>query len=166
MSKIILGVLLVLLSIPSCATRAYKDVIFERGVEGYLKRAADSNSVELARNELDTALKYIESEGLTSGYTSVLYRTPDEDVGFWYRNLKTSQAELLLLPATATPLEKSNMLMKLRETLLDSGEKSVHVTLPSGISVFPNNVGYSIWLAISGLLLCAGAGIIMWGTME
>jgi hypothetical protein len=157
---------LIVLSIPCCAVRAYKDVIFERGAEGYLKRAADANSVELARNELDIALKYVEAEGLKNGYTSVFYRTPDEDVGFWYRNLKTSQAELLSIPATATPLEKSNMLMKLRETLLDSGEKSVHVTLPSGVSVFPNNVAYAIWITISGLFLCAGTGLIMWGMTE
>jgi hypothetical protein len=158
--------ILILLSIPSCGVRAYKDIVFDRGAEGYLKRAADANSVDLAKNELDIAIKYAESNALTSGYTSVLYRTPDEDVGFWYRNLKVSQSELQSLPDNATPLEKSNMLMKLRETLLDSGEKKVHVTLPSGISVFPNNTAYAIWLTISGLLLCGGIMLIMWGTTE
>ncbi len=31
---------------------------------------------------------------MTSGYTSILWQTPDEDIGFWYTNLKASQQEL------------------------------------------------------------------------
>ncbi|MEK7509744.1 MAG: hypothetical protein AAB605_03450 [Patescibacteria group bacterium] len=83
---------------------------------------------------------------------SSLYRTPDEDVGFWYRNLSSSLNELKSIPADAAPLEKSNMLMKLRETLVDQGETSVVVTVPPGISIFPYNTLFALWCAISAIL--------------
>ncbi len=163
MSKIIIGLLLVVFAIPSCAVRGYKSIIFERGVGGNLKRAADANTINLAQEELSAALKYIEANGLTVGYTSIIYRTPDEDVSFWYRNLSASLDELRSLPTNATSLEKSNMLMKLRETLLDTHARGVSVTAPDGISVFPNNMAYAIWLAFSALIGCAGVCLFLWG---
>ena len=45
-----------------------------------LKRAADANSIELATKELEAVLKYAEDNQLTSGYTSIIYNTPDEEV--------------------------------------------------------------------------------------
>ena len=94
-------------------------VVFDRNCEGYLKRAADSNTVEMASRELKKSLDYIESHNLTKGFTSVLYTTPDEDIEFWYTNVKSCYESLIKLKPNATELEKSNMLMKLRETLLD-----------------------------------------------
>jgi hypothetical protein len=113
-------------------------ISFDRNCEGYLKRAADANTVEMATKELDKALQYMETNNLTTGFTSVLYTTPDEDIGFWYNNVKASRDELKKLDPKATPLERTNVLMKLRETLLDSGEKT-SITAPSGISVYPFN---------------------------
>jgi len=111
---------------------------FDRSCKGYLKRAAYANTVEFAIKELDRALKYLENNELTKGYTSVLYTTPDEDMGFFYTNLKQSLEELKALPPNASGLEKSNMLIKLRETILDEG-KDARVTCPSGISRYPYN---------------------------
>ncbi|MBU1159564.1 hypothetical protein KKD04_00080 [Patescibacteria group bacterium] len=121
---------------------------FDRGCEGYLKRAADANTVELAKKQLKVALDYIERKSLTTGYTSILYRTPDEDIGFWYTNIKSSLAELEQMNPNATQLERSNLLMKLRETLLDEGQ-SIPITAPYGISIYPNNVAIAIlgWLS-------------------
>ncbi len=127
-----------------------KNVQFDIGCEGHLKRAADANTVELAVKELEYSVAYLQYHDLTSGYTSVLYRTPDEDMGFWFTNLSASLAELKALPVTSTPLEKSNMLIKLRETLLDQG-KEVSITLPYGISRYPNN----LMLGIIFIVLCA-----------
>ena len=105
-------------------------------MEDYLKRAADSNTVELAVDNLKVALNYIEANNMTSGHTSVLYNSPDEDVAFWYDNIKQSYEELTALDENTTNLEKTNLLMKLRETLLDNGEKGESLTLPQAISVF------------------------------
>lgn len=130
---------------------------------GYLKRAADANTIEIAQTELKRTLDYLEENNITKGYTSVMWRTPDEDIEFWYNNIKTSYVELEGLSDTTTSLEKSNMLIKLRETLMDSGESGSYITVPEGISRFPNNLmwGILMWVAV---LIIIGLGI--GGTIE
>lgn len=130
-----------------CVTGAVivKKVSFKQECSGHLKRAADANSVELAKAELKTALDYIEANGWTHGYTSIIYKTPDEDISFWYQNLKVSYDQIAALDSTSTTLEKSNTLMKLRETLLDTGsEGKVEVTYPSGLAYYPSNFMWAL----------------------
>ena len=129
-----------------------KSINFDRFCGDYLKRAADSNNIQLAKEELTKALIYIEKNNLTTGFTSVFYNTPDEDIEFWYTNIKTTKTELDNLPVNSSSLEKSNMLLKLRETLLDNGPsgKTV-VTIPSGISTFPHNTKYMFLYILCGI---------------
>ena len=127
-------------------------------VAAHIKRAADANTVELAIQEMKTVVAYLEARGMTSSYTSVLYRTPDEDIGFWYQNLKASLGELEKITPETTQLERSNILIKLRETLLDHGQ-SVSVTQPSGISIYPNNVAYA-WFGWLGLVAAIGGAVL------
>lgn len=126
---------------------------------GYLKRAADANTVETANEELSKAISYLESNNLTTGYTSVLWRTPDEDIGFWYKNLKESHRELSKVDSTTTALERTNLLMKLRETLIDNGESGDHITYPDGLSVYPNNFAWAIAaiVALGIIIVCIAA---------
>jgi len=148
MKKICLavGVLVAALAFLAWAgVSAYKSVRFDQDIGGHLKRAADANTVELATKEMELALTNIEQRNLTSGYTSIFYRTPDEDIEYWYSNLSASLAELKSINPNSAQLEKSNLLMKLRETLLDSGNKSTSVTCPGGISVYPLNAVYFWW---------------------
>jgi hypothetical protein len=141
------------------ATRIVKNVVFDREIEGYLKRAGDSNTVELAIKNLEVAVENIKSNGMTSGYTSILYRTPDEDVGFWFENIETSLKELRTITSDASQLERSNVLMKLRETLLDHNSHGVGVTVPAGITICPNNMAYLFW-ALSSLILAVVFGVL------
>ena len=156
--KKVLGVILILPLLLWAGLRTYNEILYDIDCAGHIKRAADANTVELATQEMRTVVAYLEARGMTSGYTSILYRTPDEDIGFWYQNLKASLGELEKVTPETTQLERSNILIKLRETLLDNG-KSVSVTNPSGISIYPNNVAYARfgWLglvaAIAGVLL-------------
>ena len=137
---------LVLLAVPIC-----KNIEFKQECSGYLKQAADANTVELASNRLDIAVKYLEEHGLTRGYTSVFYKTEDENIGYWYKNLKACQGELATAKG-ASQLEKTNVLMKIRESLTDDGKSGTVLTIPSGLYKYPNNVAYSA-LQIVGLLL-------------
>jgi len=131
-------------------TRIVLGIQFDQRAEGYLKRAADANTVALAMENLEVAVQYLEKTGRMEGYTSVLYRTPDEDVGFWYSNLTAALDELRNLDLEATPLERTNVLMKLRETILDQNEQGkTAVTMPEGISVFPNNKAFALWAVLS-----------------
>lgn len=140
--------------------RIIADIQFTRNCGGYLKRSADANTVKMAKQELERAFLYIEKEKLTNGYTSVFWKTPDEDIGFWHDNLKSALEELNSVGPNATQLEKSNILMKLRETLLDSDDKKMKVTFPKGIGLFPYNFSTAIFGTFSCIIAIIG-GIIL-----
>jgi len=134
--------------------RIYKGYDFSINCEGHLKRAADANTIEIAKKELNTSLAYMEKNNLTSGVVSIILKQPKNDIGFWYENIKASRDELNSISPEASQLEKTNVLMKLRETLLDNGEKSDKVTSPNGITIYPMNVLFFLWGSISWLLTC------------
>jgi hypothetical protein len=121
-------------------------------VTGHLRRASNANTIELALQEMNVVIKYLQDNKITEGYTSILYRTPSEDVGFWFNNLSQSTDELNKA-VNCTQLEKSNVLMKLRETLTDNKGDGTTVTRPDGISVYPNNVAFCLFGWIFTILL-------------
>lgn len=123
----------------------------------YLKRAADANTVETAKEELEKAISYAEEKKLTDGVVSIIFHQPKNDIGFWYKNMKEAYAELENLPDDASSLERTNVLMKLRESLTDDTESGISVTVPDGISIYPYNVGYCLWGLFSTI-----AAIIFW----
>jgi len=137
--------------------KMFFNVQFDRNCEGYLKQAADANTIELAEERLEMAVSWLEKEGINekSGYTSVFYNTPEDDIGFWFRNLNASLKELKNLSENVTSLEESNMLIKLRETLLDQGSKKTEVTVPKGMSVYPYNLIFFLFffLGIAGMIV-------------
>ena len=87
-------IVLIIISLIIPTILIVKSIKFTQECSGYLKQAADANTVELAIERIDHAIDYIESHNLTSGYTSVLYNTEDENIGFWYDNIKACQKEL------------------------------------------------------------------------
>ena len=136
--------------------------MLKRDCLGHLKRAADANSVELAQQELNVAIDYMDEHHLNEGgYTSVLYTTPDEDIGFWYDNITACKKDLDTLPKDATQLERSNVLIKLRETLIDHGPSGDELTYPEGLAWYPYNAQLAI---LNGALLviagCSGLYIL------
>ena len=151
--KNMLSVILILISFTLFGIRISKKIELKQNVSGYLKRAADANTIELANEELVKVINYLEANNMTSGYTSILYKTPDDDIDFWYRNLKASQNELQNLN-TESALEKTNVLIKLRETLLDTGKKT-SVTIPRGLAVYPDNKLWAFLMSIATLSIFA-----------
>lgn len=125
----------------------------KQGCTGYLRRAANASSVESAAESLDTAIAYLQREGKTNGWSYLFFRTPDCDVGYWYRNLVSARDELRNIPATASQLEKSNQLMKLREVLMEDGKSGAVVTAPPYLYWFPYEVG--MWGLAAGILILA-----------
>ena len=116
---------------------------FNQNCLGYLNQAADANTVELALDRLGKALDYVEEKGWTDGYTSILWKTEDENIGFWYSNLKASQQELIEALGSSQ-LEQTNVLMKLRETLTEPTDSGIAITYPSGLWKYPNNALYAV----------------------
>lgn len=134
-----------------CVLRIVNSVSFSLGCEAYLQRAAVANTIELAKPELATAIEYAEQNGLTSGIVSIFLKNPTNDIGYWYENLKAAYDELDKIPSDASALEKTNVLMKLRESLTNnSGGSDTNVVVPEGISIYPNNAAY-FWVCILSL---------------
>ena len=140
--------------------RSVKDVQFSMNCTQYIKRAADANTVETAKEELSKAISYAEENNLTEGVVSIFFHQPKNDIGYWYKNMTESYSELENLSEDATSLEKTNVLMKLRETLTDETEKGVSVTVPGGISIYPSNILYFWWGLLSGIF-CFGLWIMV-----
>jgi hypothetical protein len=153
--------LFVIVSLVLLAPMIYQDIEFGINCESYLKSASDDPSIELAKIDLDIALKYLEDNGLTNGYSYYFIRDRQSDVGFWYTRLKTARSELDTISDDASGLETSNILMKLRETLLD-GEG---IVAPPGISSYPYQrwFAFSLILGIIGLTFC---GILLLAIIE
>lgn len=160
MKKIIYIALFILaLAVPT--TLVIKSIQFTQHCEGYLKQAADASTPELALERLNYAIAYIENHGLTEGYTSILYKTEDENVGFWYKNLLECRNELQNC-LNKSQLEKTNVLMKTREALTDTGETGTKLTIPTGIYKFPHNFWWAtgLFLSLSYIIGCIFVGLL------
>lgn len=144
---------LLILSLLIIGFRVLNTIKFRYNCTEYIERAADANTVESASKELGVAIKYLEENNITKGYTSVMFDSPKDDVGFWYNNLKSCEKDLIDISndTTSTMLEKSNVLLRLRETLLDGKGVSV----PQGVSRYPNNTIWGV-LFVSSTLYCLG----------
>lgn len=139
MKKAILIILAIVLFIVPCipwTVSIVKGIQFDANCGDYLRLAADANSIDMAERHLSTAISYLESNNLTNGYTKIFVYYPKNDLGLWYENLKTAQAQLQEMQGSEyTELDQSNMLMKLRETILNEDGGLTH---PEGISLVPN----------------------------
>lgn len=125
---------------------------FNQNCVGFLKQAADANTIELALDRLERAIHYVEKKGWTEGYTSVLWRTEDENIGFWYTNLKASHKELIC--AKDSPqYEQTNVLMKLRESLTENTGDGTSITFPMGLWKYPYNGLYAAFIFVVNLLM-------------
>lgn len=154
MKKVFLSFFMVLLGLIVPVTNIVMKIQFSQECGGYLKQAADANTPELALERINKALNYIEENNLTDGYTSVLWRTEADNVGYWYLNIKACQRELGKC-LYGSQMEKSNVLMKVRESLTDNGDKGTELTIPPGISRYPNNAIWGILRVLSYIILGA-----------
>lgn len=155
--KYFISILLIVLGLITPVSCTVKDIQFNQDCAGYLKQAADANTATIALERITKALEYIERNHLTEGYTSVLWTTEDENIGFWYENMKACKAELEVC-LDSSQLEQTNVLMKVRESLMD-GEK---LTIPNGVSRYPFNALWMVFGWISFFLIIGGVGIIGW----
>ena len=147
--------------------RIVSDIQYDRNIEGFLKQTADSNSIELAEERLEMAIAGIDRDGICPNFqdktaqchTSIFWRTPDENVAFWRRNLSDTLTGLKnMSPKDRQDESKSGIqLVKVRETLLDSGKSGDFVTSPQGISVYGNNGILAVLVALTLSLTVIGA---------
>ena len=134
---------------------AVSSITFNKNCGKYLELAANANSIDLAKSNLDKAIQYLEKNQLTTGYTSIVYNTPDENVTYWYANLKACQRELDVFSVRPGSILEENFLIKLRESLTkQSSRGGQRIIIPRGISIFPCNTQLPIILLISLFGIC------------
>lgn len=131
----------------------------------YLKLSADAPSIQKADHFLGEALKYLERKKLTKGNSAFLFRTPSNDVGIWYEQIKGAKEtteDILKRDSlvTVAQLEKDNALMKVREVILDEGSSGTEVTLPAHLTTFPYQWLFFLWWIFTVIVLIIG--IIVW----
>ncbi len=159
--RIGIGIIFILLFVGVVGYDLYRSVIYDIDVGGHLKLAAKANTPSIALSEMNIAIKAMEDKGYTTGFTSILYRTPDEDVGFWYNNMKATRDSLMKLDENTSQLEESNVLMKLRESIVDDTGESESLKDPVGITNFPYNAPLAYLEAFLFLLTLFGAYLIV-----
>ena len=131
------------------AVRITKDIQFQTNCIQYLQRAVISSTTDLAKENLKVAIDYLNAHNLTKGISSIFLKQPGNDIGFFYNNLTKAYDELNSINDDATSLEKSNVLMKLRESITGNSEGSLRVVYPDGIEIYPYNQGFFWWGIIS-----------------
>lgn len=138
---------------------------FDHKCGDYLKLASNANSIELAEKHLTTAINYLEKNDITHGCNKVFIYKPHNDIGLWYENLKSAQKQLQDIQAKGdvSDLEESNMLMKLRESLL---EDDGSLTLPMGISRSARIFKITFWCNVLGGAFFIPAFIFLFKGLE
>ena len=163
--KWLISSILIMLSLVVPTLLIVKEVKFNQNCGGYLKQAADANTPELALERINVAVNYIESRHLTEGYTSVMWRTEAENVEFWYRNIIACRDELQSC-LNSSQLEKTNVLMKVRESLTDDSNGSVSLTIPLGISRYPHNFTWAVMVTLSIFIFLVGVGCVLCAVLK
>ncbi len=142
------------------ATRGYFIWRFNSAVKTPLVRAVEATTVDAAVSELKGVVSYLHNARLTSGHTSILYRTPPEDVGAWYGNIEGYLGELRQFLGEPGSRERVNRLLERRRTLI--GTSDVKVRVPPGISVYPHNKVWGVFGAVSLILFVIGVLLYRW----
>ena len=137
-----------------CLTNISNSEDFDEQCNNHIKAAVNASTLDVAYDQLQIAVNYCKDNGLTSGYISNGPFLEKEDIGLWYTTLKKSLITLNALPSNATLIEKNRVFTELRETLgVDR--------CPRGISAYPYNTEYSLWIILSMIItLLAGVAYL------
>lgn len=157
--KAFLGAVSLVAFLAWCGVRIAMGISFDIDLENYVSQAASSPSPQIASQKLGMAIDAAQRRGLTQGNTGIFFTYPTNDVGFWYQRLVDSRAILSHLAPNDTPLEVSNTMMRVHESLTASGSKGAQETVsPDGISIYPHNVPFFWWGLLSALFACLFIG--------
>jgi len=140
------------------AVRTWIGLNFGWEVTEYLSRAASANSPAMCEKMLSHAIGELERRNLTSGNTAVFVKTPESDIGLFYKNLTDALASVKAVEKSSE-LEQSNTLMKVRESIMEHGNNGDSVSGPGGLSLYPHNAIWFwfttiyFWVFMFGLLI-------------
>ncbi len=147
--------ILIFTSVGIWVSSCKRSIKLEQNCTGHIGLACHSYNINFAKLELGTTIKWLERNNLTNGYTSAYWQTPDEDISFWYKNLKGAYNMLDSTSRCNPTITETNItLLRLRQTL--STSDGTNIICPSGLSTYPDNKLW-VWLYwISALCIIGG----------
>ena len=127
---------------------------FVNSCEVYLVRAAQATNPEVAQNNLFLAMKYLANNNLTGG-TIKNSSGSINNIGIWYDKLDALETELLMITPYSDQITRANVIAKTKDVLLSKSSSLVNTEIyhPVGISLYPYNTIYSIWVFVSLLFV-------------
>lgn len=160
------GFALLALMMATVMISAHFERKFREAFDVPVARAMYARDVPVATREIRQAIAYLESEGLTTGYTWRVRPTENENIGTWYRWLIEIEHDFEQFPANATQIEQAIFLTRMRDRLI--GEQG-HVRQPRGMGTYPRNEIFAVWFLLSGIgaLIALAVAFDAWctGTM-
>jgi len=157
-----LFVLSILFFVPFFAwsiTRIVKSNHFDDNCTYHVQEALTNSSTIEPKNlsysdkQISLAIDYIEINHLNAGWTTISGRTSSEDLALFHENLIKKRDYIHKLQEL-----DSQQLTGFQDYVNFRGLKPTSFEAPEGISIYPNNTLYLVWMYIS--ILSAILGII------
>lgn len=142
-------------------TRIVKDQRFDDNCTYHIQQGLSSNDLTYSSSEIELAIAYLETNHLTSGYTTIAGKDQSEDLALFNSTLRKKYIYInFLKEKTPEEIKKYEEFYELRNFSTPGRQSlpAVSVYVPSGISVYPYNTSYMIWMFIS--IIFAALGII------
>lgn len=140
-------------------TRIVKSNQFDDNFTYHVQEALDHSatieikSLTYSEKQMELALAYLESNKLTSGWTTISGRTKSEDLSVFHDDIKKKYDYILDLKNSNT-----DKLQTFKDYVSFRQLKRSEVVVPDGISIYPHNTFYLIWFYAA--LLSAILGIV------
>lgn len=127
-------------------TRIVKNNRFDNNVTYYIDEADKSNDITYSCEKASIANDYLKNNNLTSGYTSIVSRERDEDLYIFYDSIDKKTNYFCL--------SRNKDYIKLYQEYADMRNMKPHdVSVPQGISIYPYNLFYLIWMLVSTTMM-------------
>lgn len=126
----------------SIAIPINRQSIFDKCFVNHVKRGIDSLNLDIAKKELDKAIKYLNDNNLTNGSTSIFSGDSENDLESYYNWIKEVYKYIKYFPSNASKVERLKYFKE-----LENIESTINI--PKGMAMYPYNKLFFIWIMLS-----------------
>ncbi len=123
--------------------RIHYTIEFEQNCSSYLTRAKQEVDFDLAANDIEVAINYLETHGLDHGVIKIFREYSYNDLAYVHQNLIEAQ-NAFRQASSESELEKFSLVQRMDEQM----------KLPCGISIYGKNLAYFWWAMVSFISTC------------
>ena len=124
----------------------------------YIRMAGQSKDIKSCLNNLDVAIKYLEVHKMTSGYVTIIATSNEkQNLQLYYQSLYACRQNLKTNP------DPTGALQVVKRTIFDAyqnnnnSDVSSYLNCPAGMSVYPYNGWFLLFVLISLLMMIISA---------